>query len=161
MWPWRGLRLPRKNPPQSPRSEVRRMTVPLNLKALQAKMAPAARGRAEAKAGAMLRSMSLDELREALGLTQEELAKRLQVKQPAVAKLERRVDVRLGTLRALDRALRFPLDRLGRLALGGDAMAEAQRLLARFLGFHVGVELQSRRVLDELPFPADGASSRN
>ena len=41
----------------------------------------------------MLRSMSLDELREALNLTQEELAKRLQVKQPADAKLERREDV--------------------------------------------------------------------
>jgi DNA repair protein RecO (recombination protein O) len=61
--------------------------------------------------------------------------------------------VHLGTLRALDRALRFPLDRLGRLALGGDATAEAQRLLARFLGFHVGVELQSRRVLEELTLP--------
>jgi DNA repair protein RecO (recombination protein O) len=61
--------------------------------------------------------------------------------------------IHLGTLRALDRALRFPLDQLGRLALGGDAMAEAQRLLARFLGFHVGVELQSRRVLEELTLP--------
>jgi predicted transcriptional regulator len=76
-----------------------------NFKALQAKMAPAARGRAEAKAEAMLRSMSLDELREALDLTQEELAKRLQVKQPAVAKLERREDVRLSTLRALIEAM--------------------------------------------------------
>ena len=57
--------------------------------------------------------------------------------------------IHLGTLRALDRALRFPLDQLGRLALGGDALLEAQRLVTRFLGFHVGVELQSRRILDE------------
>ncbi len=57
--------------------------------------------------------------------------------------------VHLGTLRALDRALSFPLDQLGRLALGGDALAEAQRLVTRFLGFHVGIELQSRRILDE------------
>jgi DNA repair protein RecO (recombination protein O) len=57
--------------------------------------------------------------------------------------------VHLGTLRALDRALSFPLDQLGRLALGGEALAEARRLVTRFLGFHVGIELQSRRILDE------------
>jgi hypothetical protein len=57
--------------------------------------------------------------------------------------------VHLGTLRALDRALSFPLDQLGRLALGGDALSESQRLITRFLGFHVGIELQSRRILDE------------
>jgi len=79
--------------------------MPKNFKALQAKMPPEARRRAEAKADAMLRSMSLDELREALDLTQEELARRLRVKQPAVAKLERREDVRLSTLRALIEAM--------------------------------------------------------
>ncbi len=57
--------------------------------------------------------------------------------------------VHLGTLRALDRALRFPLSHMGRIALGGDALREAARLVTRFLGFHVGVELQSRRILDE------------
>jgi len=61
--------------------------------------------------------------------------------------------IHLGTLRALERALAFPLDRLGRLALGGEALLEAQRLAARFLGFHVGIELQSRRVLEELTLP--------
>jgi predicted transcriptional regulator len=76
-----------------------------NFKLLPAKMSPEVRHRAEAKAEAMLRSMTLDELREALELTQEELAKRLQVKQPAVAKLERREDVRLSTLRALIEAM--------------------------------------------------------
>jgi recombinational DNA repair protein (RecF pathway) len=57
--------------------------------------------------------------------------------------------VHLGTLRTLDQALRFPLSRMGRIALGGDALREAARLVTRFLGFHVGVELQSRRILDE------------
>src|SRR5262245_34141074 len=55
----------------------------------------------------------------------------------------------LGTLRTLERALAFPLEQLSRIALGGEALLEAQRLTTRFLGFHVGVELQSRRVLDE------------
>ena len=76
-----------------------------NFKTLQARMPPEAHRRAEAKAEAMLRSMSLDELRESLELTQEELAVRLRVKQPAVAKLERREDVRLSTLRALIEAM--------------------------------------------------------
>ena len=76
-----------------------------NFKPLLAKMPPETRHRAEAKADATLRAMSLDELREALNLTQEELAVRLQVKQPAVAKLERREDVRLSTLRALIEAM--------------------------------------------------------
>lgn len=57
--------------------------------------------------------------------------------------------VHLGTLRALDSALEFPLARLGRIALGGPALEEAARLVTRFLSFHVGVELQSRRILDE------------
>jgi len=57
--------------------------------------------------------------------------------------------VHLGTLRALDRALRFPLAQMGRVALGGGALGEAAQLVTRFLGFHVGVELQSRRILDE------------
>jgi DNA repair protein RecO (recombination protein O) len=57
--------------------------------------------------------------------------------------------VHLGTLRALDRALQFPLASVGRIALGGAALDEAARLVTRFLGFHVGVELQSRRILDE------------
>lgn len=58
--------------------------------------------------------------------------------------------VHLGTLRTLDQSLRLGLDRLGRLALGGIALAEAQTLLRRFQRFHVGVELRSERFLDEL-----------
>jgi transcriptional regulator with XRE-family HTH domain len=76
-----------------------------NFKALQAKMSPQSHARAQAKADAILRSMSLDELREALELTQEELASRLKIKQPAVAKLERREDVRIRTLRGLIEAM--------------------------------------------------------
>jgi DNA repair protein RecO (recombination protein O) len=57
--------------------------------------------------------------------------------------------VHLGTLRALDQAVRFPLDHTGRIALGTEALAEAAHLVTRFLGFHVGVELHSRRILEE------------
>jgi DNA repair protein RecO (recombination protein O) len=67
----------------------------------------------------------------------------------AASPLGAMLSVHLGTLRALDRALQFPLASLGRIALGGAALDEAARLVTRFLGFHVGVELQSRRILDD------------
>ena len=58
--------------------------------------------------------------------------------------------VGIGTLRALDTSLGFSIDRLDRIALGPDAIAEAQGLLRRFLGFHVGLELRSEGFLDQL-----------
>ncbi len=61
--------------------------------------------------------------------------------------------VQLGTLRALEGALRLSPQQLDRLVLGARALEEARTLLARFHRFHLGVELRSERVLDEL-FPA-------
>jgi DNA repair protein RecO (recombination protein O) len=58
--------------------------------------------------------------------------------------------VHLGTLRSLDRALSLPLEGLGRLALAGEALEEARRLVSRFQRFHLGIELRSERVLDGL-----------
>jgi DNA repair protein RecO (recombination protein O) len=58
--------------------------------------------------------------------------------------------VQLGTLRSLDGALRMPLDRLDRLVLPAAALSEARQLLGRFQHFHVGVALQSERLLDQL-----------
>jgi DNA repair protein RecO (recombination protein O) len=55
--------------------------------------------------------------------------------------------VRRGTLRALEQALRFDLERLHRLVLGPEIATEAQQLLARFQRFHVGIELRSARFL--------------
>ncbi len=60
--------------------------------------------------------------------------------------------VQLGTLRALEGALRLSPQQQGRLVLGPRALEEARMLLARFHRFHLGVELRSERVLDEL-FP--------
>jgi hypothetical protein len=48
---------------------------------------------------------TLEELRLALGLSQEELAARLDVQQPAVSKLTRSADMRLSTLRELIAAM--------------------------------------------------------
>jgi predicted transcriptional regulator len=52
-----------------------------------------------------LLAMDLRALREAVGLTQEELARRVDVTQSQLSKLERREDHRLSTLRRYVRAL--------------------------------------------------------
>jgi DNA repair protein RecO (recombination protein O) len=58
--------------------------------------------------------------------------------------------IQLGTLRALERALRLPPEQLDRLVLGERTLEEARVLLSRFQRFHVGVELRSERLLDQL-----------
>ncbi|MBM4384277.1 MAG: DNA repair protein RecO [Deltaproteobacteria bacterium] len=56
---------------------------------------------------------------------------------------EQGIPIHLGTLRALDQSLAFPLAHTGRIALGERALEEAQTVIGRFLRFHVGVELRS------------------
>ena len=56
----------------------------------------------------------------------------------------------LGTLRALEQGLRFPLAELSRLALTGPALTEAERIVARFQRYHVGIELRSERFLADV-----------
>jgi DNA-binding XRE family transcriptional regulator len=70
---------------------------------------------------------TLEQLRLALGVSQEELARLLDVQQPAISKLERRDDMRLSTLRDLIEALggelklaaKFP-DRTVELSIAGE-----------------------------------------
>ena len=68
--------------------------------ALRASMTPQAQARAHEKARKMLEEMPLDELRQARGLSQQMLATLLHVQQPAIAKLERRTDMYISTLRS-------------------------------------------------------------
>jgi ribosome-binding protein aMBF1 (putative translation factor) len=68
--------------------------------ALWAKMPPESCARAEAKARKMLAEMPLNELRQARGLSQKMLAEALHIQQPAVARMERRTDMYLSTLRS-------------------------------------------------------------
>jgi transcriptional regulator with XRE-family HTH domain len=49
--------------------------------------------------------MDLAELRRALALSQQQLARKLRVNQPEVAKIERRADMLLSTLSAVLRAM--------------------------------------------------------
>ena len=85
---------------------------------LRAKMSPQARDQANAKASAMLLEMPLHELRRARGMSQKVLAETLNVQQPSVAKLERRTDMYLSTLRSHIEAMGGELDLIARFPDG-------------------------------------------
>ena len=72
---------------------------------LTKKFTPARRARVAAKAAALRETMTLEELRRALSLSQEEVAAVLEVNQPAVAKLEKRADMHVSNLRRYIEAL--------------------------------------------------------
>ena len=67
--------------------------------------APERRARIAAKAAQLREAMTLEELRKALALSQEDMAETLTVGQPAVAKLEKRTDMHVSNLRRYVEAL--------------------------------------------------------
>jgi len=83
---------------------------------LTAKLPPVRKERIAARASELRAEMALAELRQARALSQEELARVLGVKQPAVAKLEKRADMYVSNLRryieamggTLEIAAKFP-----------------------------------------------------
>jgi len=64
-------------------------------------MSPERRERIRLKAEVMKNEMALSDLRQALDLTQEELAKSLHMKQAAISKFEHQSDIYLSTLRRI------------------------------------------------------------
>ncbi len=87
-------------------------------KELEAKMSPESRARVKARVDQLIAEMPLDELREARQLTQEHLAQLLRVKQPAVSRLERRVDMYLSTLQTIVKAMGGELEIIARFPEG-------------------------------------------
>lgn len=85
---------------------------------LRARMSPESRARAEIKAQTMLAEMPLNELRQARGLSQKMLAEVLHVQQPSIAKLEKRTDMYLSTLRSHIEAMGGELDVIARFPDG-------------------------------------------
>jgi DNA-binding XRE family transcriptional regulator len=77
---------------------------------LRKNMSIQAQHEVDAKAKAMLAEMPLCELRQARGLSQKVLAQILHVQQPAIAKLEKRTDMYLSTLRSHIEAMGGELD---------------------------------------------------
>ncbi len=88
------------------------------LAALMAQMSPESQARIEAKARAMLAEMPLNELRQARGLSQKMLADVLHVQQPAIAKIERRTDMYISTLRSHIEAMGGQLEVVARFSDG-------------------------------------------
>ena len=72
---------------------------------LKRKMSPQAQARVDARVKATLRTMPLAEIRKAIGLTQAELAGKLDVAQGSVSKFESAADMYLTTLRKYVEAL--------------------------------------------------------
>src|SRR5437016_4947591 len=89
-------------------------------------MKPRSIRRAKSRARGILRDMMLKELREALGLSQRDLSRKLKLSQPSVWKLERQADMQVATLRRVVRAL------------GGDI-----EIIARFPAADVRIVLPS------------------
>ena len=105
---------------------------------LRTAMSPEARARSRQKSDVLEEEMNLADLRKAMLLSQEELAAVLNISQGSVAKMEKRADMLVGTLRRFIRAM------------GGDL-----ELVARFPNRTVKIEtLQS---LSRKPDPADAA----
>jgi DNA-binding XRE family transcriptional regulator len=67
---------------------------------LEEKMSPEARARVDQAVREAIKELPLDELRNARGLSQKMLAEALGIQQPAIAKMEKRTDMYISTLRS-------------------------------------------------------------
>lgn len=85
---------------------------------LRAGMTQAAREKADGMARQLLAEMPLNELRQARGLSQKMLAEVLHVQQPSIAKIEKRTDMYLSTLRSHIEAMGGELDVIARFPDG-------------------------------------------
>jgi DNA-binding XRE family transcriptional regulator len=85
---------------------------------LRQQMSSESQARAEVKAQAMLADMPLNELRQARGLSQKMLADVLHVQQPSIAKMEKRTDMYLSTLRSHIEAMGGQLEIVARFPDG-------------------------------------------
>ncbi|MCK5804786.1 MAG: helix-turn-helix transcriptional regulator [Lentisphaeria bacterium] len=89
-----------------------------NYNALRARMTPEQRTQSEAMARETMAELLLSEVRREAGLTQEDLAAAMGVKQPALSKLESQDDMRISTLRRLVHALGGELEIVAHLPQG-------------------------------------------
>lgn len=68
-------------------------------------ISPERRAKIEERKIELREEMALHELRQAIGTSQETLADQLAVLQPAIAKMERRADIRISSLRKMIEAM--------------------------------------------------------
>ena len=89
-----------------------------NFRELEAKMSPQRCAQAKARAKEMIAEMLLAEIRQAVGMTQEEVAAILDVKQPTLSRMESQDDMQISTLRRLIEALGGELEIIAHLPKG-------------------------------------------
>jgi DNA-binding XRE family transcriptional regulator len=85
---------------------------------LRNKMSAKQRAAADARTKELLAVMLLAEIRQTAGVTQEELARRLGIKQPTLSRLESQSDMQISTLERLVRALGGELEIVAHLPGG-------------------------------------------
>jgi ribosome-binding protein aMBF1 (putative translation factor) len=85
---------------------------------LEARMSPERRVRIKEKVDKALAEMPIHELRNARGLSQRMLAEALHIQQPAVAKMEKRTDMYISTLRSHIEAMGGELEIIARFPDG-------------------------------------------
>ncbi len=85
---------------------------------LRTRMSPAARAKSKAMTARLLEEMPLQELRQALDLTQRQVAETLKIEQAAVSKMENQTDMYLSTLRRFIAAMGGQLEIVARFPEG-------------------------------------------
>jgi len=76
-----------------------------SFKKLIENISPERRANIESRKTELREKMALRELRQAIGISQQALADKLNVLQPAIAKMERRADIRISSLQKLIEAM--------------------------------------------------------
>lgn len=89
-----------------------------NFRELEAKMTPESLALAKAKAKVMMAEMLLGEVRKTVGLTQEQVAATLGIRQPTLCRLESQQDMQISTLRRLIHALGGELEIIAHMPNG-------------------------------------------
>lgn len=95
-----------------------------NFNELRAKMSPQSRTRAAARSREMMVEMFLGELRRLSGLTQNEVASALGIKQPTLSRLESQEDMQISTLQRLVKALGGELEIVAKMPGGRIALSQ-------------------------------------
>jgi len=89
-----------------------------NFETLRAKMKPEHAALAKAQADEMLAEMLLAEVRKYTGLTQEDVAKKLGIKQSSLSKLESQANMQINTLQCFVEALGGHLELIAHMPKG-------------------------------------------
>lgn len=95
--------------------------------ALREKLSPAARAVSEQEYEKLRAEMPLNQLRQALRLSQEQIAQALGVTQAAISKMENREDLLIGTLRRFIEAMGGELDIRARFPQGEVTLKDLDR----------------------------------